>query len=74
MNATASLVPPQTEGEDPRDDRQKALWAATHERIERFLPGFLADVLPSPPPPSPPAAAAPGPVPDPTPIQSTPVA
>ncbi|EKM55633.1 uncharacterized protein PHACADRAFT_121344 [Phanerochaete carnosa HHB-10118-sp] len=46
MNATGSLVPPSAGGEDSRDDRQKALWAATHERIERFLPGFLVDVLP----------------------------
>ncbi|CAL1704279.1 unnamed protein product [Somion occarium] len=53
MNATDLLVPP-IPGEDTRDARQKALWAATHERIERFLPGFLADVLPSPSPPPPP--------------------
>ena len=64
MSATGSLVPPPT-GEDTRDDRQKALWAATHERIERFLPGFLADVLPSPEPappqvePQPPTTPAP---------------
>ncbi|KAI0797843.1 Sec7-domain-containing protein [Abortiporus biennis] len=48
MNATNLLVPP-PHGEDDRDDRQKALWAATHERVERFLPGLLADVLPTPP-------------------------
>lgn len=46
MNATGSLVPPPVEGDDPRDDHQKRLWAATHERIDRFLPGFLVDVLP----------------------------
>lgn len=60
MNATGSLVPaPLNESEDQRDDRQKALWAATHERIERFLPGFLNEVLPPPPPapiPAPPTA------------------
>lgn len=60
MNATGSLVPPLLGGEDARDDRQKALWAATHERIERFLPGFLADVLP-PAPPAPPSTAIPPP-------------
>lgn len=49
MNATGSLVPP-PQGEDTRDGRQKALWAATHERVERFLPGLLAEVLPSLPP------------------------
>ena len=52
MSATGSLVPPPA-NDDTRDDRQKALWAATHERIERFLPGFLDDVLP-PPEPAPP--------------------
>ncbi|GJE86958.1 Sec7-domain-containing protein [Phanerochaete sordida] len=60
MNATGSLVPPPAGGDDTRDDRQKALWAATHERIERFLPGFLADVLP-PTPPAPPNTAVPPP-------------
>ncbi|KAH8108152.1 Sec7-domain-containing protein [Cristinia sonorae] len=50
MSATGSLVPPPAGDEDTREPRQKALWAATHERIERFLPGFLGDVLPSPEP------------------------
>lgn len=49
MHATGLLVPPSED--DQRDARQKSLWAATHERIERFLPGFLADIIPSPPPP-----------------------
>ena len=62
MNATGSLVaPPVNESEDQRDARQKALWAATHERIERFLPGFLTEVLPPPPP-------APAPVPPAVPV------
>lgn len=62
MNATGSLVaPPVNESEDQRDARQKALWAATHERIERFLPGFLTEVLP-PPPPAPASAAPAAPV------------
>ncbi|THH32990.1 hypothetical protein EUX98_g1179 [Antrodiella citrinella] len=49
MSATGSLVPPPA-GDDTRDERQKALWGATHERVERFLPGFLEEVLPSPVP------------------------
>ncbi|GBE82378.1 Uncharacterized protein SCP_0407620 [Sparassis crispa] len=51
MNASGLLVPPSDP--DERDDPQKALWLATHERIERFCPGFLFDVLPPPPPPQP---------------------
>ncbi|KAI0361936.1 Sec7-domain-containing protein [Trametes cingulata] len=49
MNATGLLVPP-TSPEDTRNERQVALWAATHERVERFLPGFLDDIIPTPPP------------------------
>ncbi|KAI0781091.1 Sec7-domain-containing protein [Trametes elegans] len=49
MNATGLLVPP-TSPEETRDERQIALWAATHERIERFLPGFLDEIIPTPPP------------------------
>ncbi|KAI0080604.1 Sec7-domain-containing protein [Panus rudis PR-1116 ss-1] len=55
MNATNLLVPPPS-GEDTRDHRQKALWAATHERIERFLPGFLSEVIPSAGQPEPPSS------------------
>ena len=51
MNATGLLVPPSSP-EDDRDERQVALWAATHERIERFLPGFLDEIIPAPPPKS----------------------
>ena len=62
MNATGLLVPPSTP-EDDRGERQVALWAATHERIERFLPGFLEEIVPVPPPESagvpPPSAPAP---------------
>ena len=50
MNAMDILVPPAPA--DTRSERQKELWQATHERIERFLPGFLDEVLPSPPPPA----------------------
>ncbi|KAI0709041.1 Sec7-domain-containing protein [Earliella scabrosa] len=65
MNATGLLVPPSSP-EDDRGERQVALWAATHERIERFLPGFLDEIIPAPPPksatvPAPAQAQAPGP-------------
>ncbi|EJD05730.1 Sec7-domain-containing protein [Fomitiporia mediterranea MF3/22] len=57
MNAMDILVPPAPE--DKRTKRQKELWDVTHERIERFLPRFLDEVIPSPPPPPPTAAAPP---------------
>ncbi|KAL0577890.1 GDP/GTP exchange factor for ARF [Marasmius crinis-equi] len=47
MNAAQILVPPPA-GEDTRDQRQRTLWTATSERLERFLPGFLSGVI-SPP-------------------------
>ncbi|KZP23677.1 Sec7-domain-containing protein [Athelia psychrophila] len=47
MNAAQILVPPSTE--EHRDDRQRSLWTATQERMERFLPGFLAEVIAMPP-------------------------
>lgn len=57
MNAMGILVPPSSSPAEKQTERQKELWEATHERIERFLPGFLDDVIPSPPPP--PVAATP---------------
>jgi brefeldin A-resistance guanine nucleotide exchange factor 1 len=51
MNAAGILVPPSPTDADERDERQRTLWTATHERMERFLPGFLADIIPQPPPP-----------------------
>jgi brefeldin A-resistance guanine nucleotide exchange factor 1 len=59
MNATGVLVPPSPN--DTRSDRQQALWAASQERIERFLPGFLEAVIAAPLPPS----IATAPVPEP---------
>ena len=47
MNAAQILVPPSAE--DQRDARQRGLWTATQERLERFLPGFLAEVIAMPP-------------------------
>ncbi|EED83660.1 predicted protein [Postia placenta Mad-698-R] len=49
MSATGILVPPSSP-DSRRDDAQQQLWTTTHEKIERFLPGFLDDVLPSPAP------------------------
>ncbi|KAJ7771775.1 hypothetical protein B0H16DRAFT_195217 [Mycena metata] len=48
MHAAQILVPPppSTEETDPRDQRQRTLWNATNERVERFLPGFIASVIP----------------------------
>ena len=56
MNAADMLVPPPHEGvpEDVRTLHQRAIWDATVTRIEVFLPGFLASVIPAPPPPPPP--------------------
>ncbi|KAL0947345.1 hypothetical protein HGRIS_013462 [Hohenbuehelia grisea] len=51
MNASGLLVPPPpSPEEDKRDPRQRTLWTATHERMERFLPGFLSEIIPVPPP------------------------
>jgi brefeldin A-resistance guanine nucleotide exchange factor 1 len=47
MSATGILVPPPADGDqDGREDSQRRLWSATYERIERFLPGFLNDIIP----------------------------
>ena len=69
MNATGLLVQPMHP--DTRDERQKQLWDATFERIQRFLPGFLLEVLPEPmpahltqtQPPAQPLSVPPTPVP-----------
>ena len=45
MNAADILVPPSQE--DQRDE-QRALWTATQARLDRFLPGFLTEVIPTP--------------------------
>jgi brefeldin A-resistance guanine nucleotide exchange factor 1 len=49
MNAASILVPPPGT-EDDRDEQQRTLWTATQARLERFLPGFLAEVVPAPQP------------------------
>ena len=45
MNAVGILVPPELQ----QDELQKTLWLNTHERMERFLPRFLTDIIPTPP-------------------------
>ena len=45
MNAVGILVPPELH----QDDLQKTLWLNTRERMERFLPGFLTEIIPMPP-------------------------
>ncbi|KAJ7702369.1 hypothetical protein B0H17DRAFT_1167206 [Mycena rosella] len=47
MHAAQILVPPSAD--DKRDDRQRTLWNATNERVERFLPGFIGSVIPQEP-------------------------
>ncbi|KAG8217297.1 hypothetical protein J3R82DRAFT_5392 [Butyriboletus roseoflavus] len=47
MNAASILVPPPA-AEDNRDERQRTMWTATHARLERFLPGFLTEVVSAP--------------------------
>ncbi|KAI0035768.1 Sec7-like domain is implicated in guanine nucleotide exchange function [Vararia minispora EC-137] len=55
MHADGLLARPPAEGEeDARTTNQRALWNATHERLQGVLPGFLEQVLPPPPPPPPP--------------------
>lgn len=49
MNAAGILVPPPL-GDDDRDELQRTLWTTTQERLERFLPGFLTEVISMPPP------------------------
>jgi len=62
MHASGFLVP-SPPGEDLRNALQRSLWAATHERVERFLPGFLDEVIApldsQPPPPLPMDIASP---------------
>jgi len=45
LYASEILIPPCEP--DTRDERQKSMWAATQERIDRFIPGFLTEIIPS---------------------------
>ncbi|KAG9016191.1 GDP/GTP exchange factor for ARF [Tulasnella sp. JGI-2019a] len=47
MNASGILVRPI--GLDSLSMSQANLWQSTHERMEKFLPGLLDDLIPSPP-------------------------
>ncbi|KAI6116902.1 hypothetical protein EDD16DRAFT_1693169 [Pisolithus croceorrhizus] len=44
MNAADILVPPS----ERCNEQQRTFWSATHARLERFLPGLLAEVIPPP--------------------------
>lgn len=59
MHSSDMLVPPpsapsapadgSTQGEvvvDKRTETQKRLWSTANDRIERFIPGFMGQVLP----------------------------
>jgi len=48
MNAADILVPPSQE--DQREEQQRSLWTATQARLDRILPGFLTEVIPTPEP------------------------
>lgn len=53
MQSSGFLAPPTVP--DTRTDKQKLLWSTAYTRIERFLPGFLNEVIPTPVIPAPPA-------------------
>ncbi|EIN07683.1 Sec7-like domain is implicated in guanine nucleotide exchange function [Punctularia strigosozonata HHB-11173 SS5] len=57
MHAAGVLAPPTLE--DTRDERQRAFWEVTQERVDRFLPGMIDELFPPPPPPQEPATADP---------------
>jgi hypothetical protein len=46
MHAAGMLVPPLNEHGETRDERQRQLWHITHDKIERFMPGFMEGVIP----------------------------
>ncbi|GJJ12038.1 hypothetical protein Clacol_006279 [Clathrus columnatus] len=46
LNASGILLPPSEN--DCREERQKVFWGRTQERIDRFIPGFLLEVIPPP--------------------------
>ncbi|KAJ9122553.1 hypothetical protein QFC22_001982 [Naganishia vaughanmartiniae] len=46
MHSSGFLAPPTVP--DTRTDKQKLLWSTAFTRIERFLPGFLNEVIPTP--------------------------
>jgi len=56
MNASDVLV---AQGVPNRTERQQQLWDATHERMERFLPGFLEEIIPPEEQPAPTSPSSP---------------
>jgi len=46
MNSVNILSPPGMQ----QTELQKTLWTNTQERMERFLPGFLLEIIPPPAP------------------------
>ena len=52
MHSSALLVPPPA-GDDTRSEMQKALWTSSAGRIEKIVPGFLAEAFPAEPEPVP---------------------
>ena len=68
MHASSILVPPPAEA-DNRTQAQVDLWNLTKERVEKFSPGLLEEIMPpapsKPPAPEPePATTASGTAPD----------
>ncbi|KAJ9098681.1 hypothetical protein QFC21_004329 [Naganishia friedmannii] len=53
MHSSGFLAPPTVP--DTRTDKQKLLWSTAFTRIERFLPGFVNEVIPTPVNPTSPA-------------------
>jgi brefeldin A-resistance guanine nucleotide exchange factor 1 len=47
MHSSTLLLPPPAAGEDTRTVNQQNLWKASAERIERILPGFIAESIPA---------------------------
>ncbi len=48
MNSSDMLVPPlPPPAQDTRSETQRRLWSSASDRIERFLPGFMGQVLPT---------------------------
>jgi golgi-specific brefeldin A-resistance guanine nucleotide exchange factor 1 len=70
MQASGALIPPQTP-EDRSEELQKR-WDLTLEQMDRFLPGFLFEVIPPPvADTSEPSVGAPPPASEPEPVEPT---
>lgn len=49
MQASGALIPPQTP--EDRSEELRKRWQLTQEQMDRFLPGFLSEIVPAPAPP-----------------------